>query len=91
MPWSPAPITDREIIARCLPKHLRTLADEGEYEAARRLAEALRGRVVAAIRTYREDSGDGVWFELDNGRLIDRWGHPAAGIRGSDSASVNPQ
>ena len=91
MPWPPAPITDREIIARYLPKHLRTLADEGEHEAVRRLVEALRGCIVAAIRTYREGSGDGVWSELDNGRLIDGLGYPATGTRGGDGASVNPQ
>ena len=91
MPRPPAPTTDREIIARYPPEHPRALAEEDGLEAVERLRSAIEGYAIAAIRTCREGSNDGLGSELDSGRLLDRWGYPPETIRGADGASPNPQ
>lgn len=74
----PDRIADPSRIAVAIARKLREHVEDGDPEAAERLRRALRGQRVAAVVTYRPASGDGVWFELADGRLLDAWGNEVA-------------
>jgi hypothetical protein len=55
-------------------RQLRAHADDGDIESADRLSRALLGQVVVKVHTHKEGYGDGTWFRLATGDVIDGFG-----------------
>lgn len=65
---------DRGDIAAAVARKMRELAEDGDMEAVQNLRAALTGATIVAIHSHKVGHGDGVWFRLADGRVINAWG-----------------
>lgn len=65
---------DKAKIAAAVSRKMRELAEDGDMEAAENLRTALTGATIITIHSHKVGHGDGVWFRLDDGRVINAWG-----------------
>lgn len=69
---------DAGTVATAIARKIRELVEDGDQEAAEKLRAALKGATVVAIHSHKTGYGDGVWFRLADGRVINAWGEESA-------------